>query len=105
VEDLLCVELKGQEGLLPIHDAPTFLYANAAEAQRHPYKFSLCEYFQRRTENPCKQSFFFIARRIIRTNVIAYVSMCLCGSVFDGRPTPTIINYLSYVIAQTQNSR
>jgi hypothetical protein len=27
------------------------------------------------TENPCKQSVFYIAGRIIKTNVIAYVSI------------------------------
>jgi GxxExxY protein len=43
VEDLLCVELKAQQGLLPIHGCSiALLHANVAKTKRHSYQFSLC---------------------------------------------------------------
>ncbi len=43
VEDLLCVELKAQQGLLPIHDAVLLSYMQMLQkTKRHSYQFSLC---------------------------------------------------------------
>ncbi len=68
VENLLCVELKAQQGLLPILGRSiAFLHANVAKTKRHSYQFSLCKYFQGRSENTCEQFVFLFAGRIIKT--------------------------------------
>jgi hypothetical protein len=68
VENLLCVELKAQQGLLPILGRSiAFLHANVAKTKRHSNQFSLCKYFQGRSENTCEQFVFLFAGRIIKT--------------------------------------